>query len=116
MNYLAVSTVVLDSPIYASGISGFDAFSFGTPCVVQTGELLIQRYTSVLYDAMDIPEMKTTNKNEYVKQTVKIGTDLDYREEISRLIRERRHLIFEDESVVKEWERFLETAVEQAGA
>jgi predicted O-linked N-acetylglucosamine transferase (SPINDLY family) len=114
--YLAVSTAVLDSPIYACGISGYDAFSFGVPCVTQTGELLVQRYTSVLYDVMEIDGPKTSNQDEYVAQAVKLGTDQEYRAQTSRRIRERSHLVFEDENVVKEWERFMKTAVESKHA
>lgn len=112
--YLANATVVLDSPVYACGISGFDALSFGVPCVTQTGELLVHRYTSVLYDEMNIPELKTSCREEYTEQAVKLGTDEDYRQSVRSRILDRNHLIFEDENVPREWERFMQQAVETA--
>jgi Predicted O-linked N-acetylglucosamine transferase, SPINDLY family len=112
--YLANATTVLDSPIYACGISGFDALSFGVPCVTQTGELLVHRYTSVLYDEMSIPELKTSSKEEYVEQAVKLGADEEYRKNISQRILDNNHRVFEDENVPREWERFMQQTVETA--
>ena len=111
--YLAASTMVLDSPIYAGEWTCNDAFSLGIPCVTQTGPLLVQRYTTARYSDLGIAGPIAGNRQEYVDHAVRLGTDADYYQEISSQLLGRRHLMVENESVVGEYERFFE---EMAGA
>ncbi|MDR1385149.1 MAG: radical SAM protein [Planctomycetaceae bacterium] len=110
--YLSASTVVLDSPIYAGELTCYDAFSVGVPSVTRTGDLLIQRYTTAHYQDLKINAPIAANREEYVEYATWIGTDEEYRNELTSQIREKYPLMLEKEGVVAEYERFIEEAVQ----
>ncbi|MCL2120056.1 MAG: radical SAM protein [Planctomycetaceae bacterium] len=108
--YLSVTTVVLNSPVYSGEITAVDAFLYDVPLVTQTGNFLFQRYTSAFYDDFRIVGPACTTKDEYILQAVKLGTDAEYRRLISQKISENRSRFFENGHVIREWERFFEKA------
>lgn len=112
-NFFSVVTCVLDSPVYAGDLTAHDAFEFGVPVVTQCGDLLVQRYTSGMYCMMQMESVVAKNREEYVKTAVRIGTDTDYREEISHRIKERSELVFDPQVCVPEYENFFERAVSE---
>lgn len=105
---LSLATMILDSSVYAGGLSSFDAFGLGVPEVTQSGPLHVQNYATGIYHRMEMPEMPVANIELYVALAVKLGTEPDYRAEISSRIIERNHLIFERSDEVPLWERFFE--------
>ena len=60
---------------------------------------------------MKILDCVATNVDQYIAIAARLGVDLDFRREVSEKLRHRRDLMFEDQQVVSEWERFLEMAV-----
>ena len=110
---LSLVDVVLDSPVYAGDLTTHDAFSFGIPVVTQRGELLVQRYTSGLYDLMNLPEMASTDREGYVDLAVRLGTDTDYRYSISREITSRGKTLYGDARLVRDFETFVEYILDQ---
>lgn len=111
--YLSASTLILHSPVYTGEITTVDGFLYGVPGVTQTGELLIQRYTTGVYDEAGIQGPAVRGQSEYVNQAVEIGTDHGYRERLSREISAYRKSFFENRKTVREWERFLIDVVSQ---
>ncbi len=61
---------------------------------------------------MGMNDLPCATLDQCVDLAVKLGTEPDYRNEISRRIAERRDEIFEERGVVEEHERFFETACE----
>ena len=112
--YLSVATVILNSPIYSGEITAVDGFLYGIPCVSQTGDLLIQRYSTAFYETFGLPALATAEKAEYVEQVVKLGTDPDYYETVCRKIEEQRASFFENTQTVREWESFLSLVAERS--
>ncbi|MDR3111186.1 MAG: tetratricopeptide repeat protein [Planctomycetaceae bacterium] len=110
--HLSVATCVLDSPVYAGDLTTHDALCQGVPVVTQDGNLLVQRYTSGLYRTMEMESLIATNIQEYVQTAIKLGTDPDYRETISRQIKERNRYIFSPQNTVTDYEKFSEQACE----
>ena len=110
--YLSVSTVILHSPIYSGEITAVDGFLYDVPSVTQTGEFLIQRYTTAFYKNFGIDGPAASSKEEYIEQAVKLGTDPKYREMICRKIQEQKNRFFENQNTIKEWELFFSKAVE----
>lgn len=109
--YLSCSTLILHSPVYTGEITSVDGFLHGIPGVTQTGDLLIQRYTTGFYDAAGIHGPAVHRRSEYIDQAVKTGTNPEYRQEISRGIYTYRKLFFNNQKTVHEWERFLNDVV-----
>ena len=109
--YLSASTVILQSPIYSGEITTVDGFLYGVPSVTQTGELLIQRYTSAFYDEAGITGLTATSREDYVSLAVRVGMDHDWRNDLSRQIATYRRRFFENRETVREWEHFLSDMV-----
>lgn len=105
--YMSQSTVILHSPVFSGEITSVDSFHYGIPYVTQTGDFLVQRYSTAFYEEFGIEGPAVTSQNEYVEQAVKLGTDSEYREAISRQIHEKRKVFFENDQTIKEWERFF---------
>ncbi len=104
---LSLATVVLDSIVYAGGITAYDAFSFGIPVVTQPGRLAVQNYTAGLYRRMALGEVVAGSHEEYVDLAVRLGTDGDFRGDVSRRLLERCEVIFEDQATVAAHEGFF---------
>ena len=110
--FMSLTTVLLDSHIYSGGITSYDAFSYDVPCVTQAGPLLIQRYPLSSYRSMGIVDAPiATNRDEYIRHAVRLGTDTDYHRFLSDQIRSRKHALFEQRSAVTQFELFLENIV-----
>jgi len=93
-------------------ITAYDSLSYGVPCVTQAGPLLVQRYPLSSYRAMGIEDAPVaTNRDEYVRHAVRLGTDGDYYRHLVNQINERHDLVFERESVTGEFERFFEEII-----
>jgi len=109
---MSLATMILDSSVYAGGMTSFDAFAYDIPEVTQSGPLHVQNYATGIYRRMEMPDLPTTNREQYVDLAVKLGTDAEYRHEVSRRINRQKHLIFERDDDLPNWERFFEEAVE----
>ena len=107
--YCSIATAILQSPVYSGKITTLDGFLYGVPSVAQKGDLLIQRYENAFYNELGIIGPSVSLKEEYVKQVVRLGTDSDYREHISKQIQDGKNVLFENNRSIREWERFLLT-------
>lgn len=104
---LNLATMILDSPVYAGGITAYDAFSFGIPVVTQPGALAVQNYTAGLYRRMGISGLTARDQRQYVDIAVRLGTLADERREVTRRIVEASDSIFEDDQVTPALENFF---------
>ena len=112
LRLLSISTMVIDSPVYAGDLTLFDAFSFGVPEVTLSGPLYVQNFATGIYHHMGLDDLPCQTIEEYVDLAVRFGTEPDYRQDVSCRILERNHLIFEDADTVCEHERLFELMLE----
>ncbi len=110
LNLLGVSDVVLDTIHFNGMNTSLEAFSVGTPIVTLPTEFQRGRHTAGMYRKMGFTGCIAADKEDYVHIAVRLGTERDYRRNASEEILRRNELLFEDMSVVREFERcFLET-------
>ncbi len=105
----SLATVLLDSPVYAGGLTSFDAFSFNVPEVTLSGPLHTQNFATGIYRCMGLEDLPCRTPGEYIDLAVRLGTDAHYRNEISGKIEANRHKIFAAGDIVQEHERFFES-------
>jgi predicted O-linked N-acetylglucosamine transferase (SPINDLY family) len=111
---MSICEVVLDSPVYAGDLTTHDAFSFGIPVVTQQGPLLVQRYTSGLYEMMGLNDLIAQDKQKYVDLAIKLGTDKEYRQLIRSEIESKSDCLFNNEQLVRDFETFIDYACQNA--
>lgn len=111
---LSTSTVLLNSPIYSGEITLVDGLHYGIPSVSQVGDLLVQRYHIAYNRTLQTEELMTTDREEYVSQAVRLGTDATYRDRIVRAIRTRYAPLLENPQCVHNWENLLQQLIEES--
>ncbi len=112
---LHLATLVLDTPVYASSLTAYDAFSMGVPVLTQHGTLAVQCYAAGLYRRMGMEtDLVTKDRDEYIASAVKIGTNPEYRDHLGRMLPERVAAVFDDQRVISEYERFFSSVIPQS--
>jgi len=107
----AVSDVLLDPMHFGGGNTSFEALGVGTPIVTLPSSLLRGRITLALYRKMGVMDCVAGNEREYVQRALQLGTNPDYRREISERIRSASGVLFENADGVRDLEAFLAAAV-----
>ena len=115
LHLLALADVILDPPHFGGGNTSYEAFAVGSPIVTLPGQFLRSRITQALYRKMDVTGGIVHSAQEYIEQTVRLGTDAEYRQALQNAIQESSHLLFEDRGEVRALGRFLKTAASQHG-
>ena len=108
LRLLSISTMLIDSPVYAGGLTSFDAFSFGIPEVTLSGQLHIQNFATGIYRRMGLDDLPCQTIEQYLDLAVRLGTEPDYWQDVGHRILERNHWIFEDGDTVPEHERLFD--------
>jgi predicted O-linked N-acetylglucosamine transferase (SPINDLY family) len=105
---------MLDTIHFGGFNTSLDAFSVGTPVVTLPGEFQRSRHTLAFYRQMGFRDCVAVSPSDYVKIAVRLGTDAPHREEIKARILAARHRLFEDQHVIREYERVFLEMMEQA--
>ena len=74
-----IADVYLDTLPFSGSISVIDPLEVGLPVVVNEGGTHRSRMAASLLRAIDLPELITSSRDEYVQLAVKLGLDGDYR-------------------------------------
>jgi protein O-GlcNAc transferase len=113
MELLAASDVMLD-PVHFNGMnSSLEAFAVGLPVVTLPARLQRGRHTRAMYLKMGITDCIAAGIDDYVDIAVRLGTDPAFRAQVHQAILRRNSALYEDARVVREFERFFATALEE---
>jgi protein O-GlcNAc transferase len=114
MSLLRQSDVVLDTFHFGAGNTAYQALSLGVPIVTWPGRLLAGRMVYACYELMGVTDCVAKDKDDYVRLAVRLGTDREFAAAVRARIASAADVLFEDESVVRELERFFRDAVGNA--
>ena len=112
LSLVAVSDVLLDPPHYGGVNSSYDGFSLNVPIVTMESGYHIGRYTAGCYRKMGMADCIPGNREDYVAMAVRLGTEVDSREEFSERLRNASDVLFEDYRAVREHERLFNTLLD----
>lgn len=116
LNLLAIADVILDTVHFGGGSSTYQALAAGTPIVTLPGEHMCGRFTYGCYKRMGVLDCVAKDQEDYIRIAVRLGTDKIYRDKARAGILSANSVLYENQEVVQELERFLVTAVHKKSA
>ena len=103
----AAADVLLD-PLHFGGVNTtYDGLSLHKPIVTLPSQFQRGRYTLACYKKMGMSECVAENPTHYVDLAVRLGTDAEFRDHVSRRIRQTSDVLFEDQQAVDEHARIF---------
>ena len=110
-NLLAVSDVILDTIHFGGQNTTHEGLSAGTPIVTWPGEFHRGRHVYGFYRRMGMMDCVANSHEEYVSIAVRLANDQEFRARVQAEILEKRHIVWQEERVVSEFERFFTEAM-----
>jgi predicted O-linked N-acetylglucosamine transferase (SPINDLY family) len=105
---LALASDVMLDPIHFGGVTTtYDCLSLDKPIVTCPSHFQRGRYTLGCYRRMGIYDCVANSADDYVRLAVRLGTDRDWRQHVSRRIHESQGRLFEDSQAIAEHERLF---------
>ena len=110
---LKEADVLLDSFPYSGFTTSIEGLALGMPIVTLdvVGTSLRGSQTSSLYRTMGSEQLEeccvASSIGEWVEKVVRMAKNVDYRERARNEVRTHSSLLFEDQSVVESWSKFL---------
>jgi predicted O-linked N-acetylglucosamine transferase (SPINDLY family) len=101
-----IADFALDAFDWSGGNTSLEMFWFDTPIVTLPGELMRGRHTMAMLEQMELPQLIARDVDDYVRIAVELATSADFRAEMRGLIRERKHRLYDDRTVVEAFVRF----------
>ena len=108
---VGVCDVMLDTLHFNGMNTSLEAFAAGTPVVTLPTGFQRGRHTAGMYRRMAIDEAVARDAEDYVRIAVSLGREPERRAALSARILERSSALFEDDRVVREFERFFRTTI-----
>ncbi len=102
LSFLAQVEVVLESFPFGGGNTTLQSFSVGAPVVTLETDYLRGRFTQAYYRLMEIEDCISQTPTQYAEIAVKLGTNAEFRERISRRIKKKRSILFKSREGVED--------------
>ncbi|HWD37520.1 MAG TPA: tetratricopeptide repeat protein [Fimbriimonas sp.] len=114
LSLLSHCEVSLDPIHFGGANTSMEAFTMGVPVVTLPGGQLRNRQTLSFYRMMEFEDLIVDSLSDYVDLALRIGQDRAYRDELSRIVKERCGVLFDTVEVTRELEGFFESAAREA--
>lgn len=111
LSLLRAADVVLDTVHFNGMNTSLEALSQGAVVVTLPSDQQRGRHTQAMYRKMGITDTIARDAADYIDIAVRVAKDAALRAELQQRITANNHVLFEDERVVREFERFYSTAV-----
>jgi predicted O-linked N-acetylglucosamine transferase (SPINDLY family) len=111
LRLMQLSDVVLDPIHFGGGNSTLEGLAVGAPIVSLPGDLLRNRITYALYEKMGYFDLIVHDGESYVDLAIRIATEPDFRRYQQERIEATRDVLYRDDSVVRDWEDAVISAV-----
>jgi CRISPR-associated protein Csy1 len=106
----ALCDVMIDTLHWSGGNTSLDALASGLPVVTCPGPLMRGRQSQAMLRTLGAEELVAATPDALVDIALRIGSDREWRDDLSRRILARRDALFERDEPVRALERFLDDA------
>jgi len=107
LNLIYISDIVLDAYPFGGCNSSLEALSLCKPIITQPSRMINGRFTYGFYKKINLDEMISKNKKEYIKKALQVSQDKIYYNKISNHIKTNKEKLFEDMETIDEWKKIL---------
>lgn len=107
LSLLASADLMLDTMHFCGFNTTLEGFSVGLPVVTLPGKYMRSRHTAAFYKYMGYTECIAETVEHYIEIAVRLGTDKKYKEKAVSEIQRHLDSLWEDDEVVREFERFF---------
>lgn len=104
---LKMADVMLDPFHFGGGATTLEALAFGTPIVTWPGTHLRGRSTLACYRAMGFLDLVADSAADYVEKAVQLAMNSVFREQAKQSILKKNHCLYENTSIIEEFETFF---------
>lgn len=103
LNLIQISDIILDPYPFGGCNTSLEAFSLNKVCITQQTNIINGRFTSGFYKKMELEELITKTKEEYIELSIKLGTNLSLRNKFENKILLKKNILFNDTASIIEW-------------
>lgn len=96
-----VSDVLLDTLEWSGGKTSLEALACDLPVVTLPGRFMRGRHTYAFLTRMGLELTIARTKAEYIRLAVRLGTDKNFHQSVKHHIKNHKHLLFNDTSVIE---------------
>ncbi len=114
LNLIALADVMLDSYSYGGGATSAEGIGLNVPVLTLPSRFCSGLMTLAFYKKIGVLDCVVSSPDEYVRKSVMLGTDRNYREEIKEKIKEASDALFEDNDSVRALEEFFLQAISKS--
>lgn len=114
LSLLGCCDVMLDTMGWSGGQTSYDALACGLPIVTLPGQMMRGRQTYGMLRQIGVEDTIASDVDDYVRIAVRLGKDRAWRDDVTRRVRENKHLLFNDVRPVRALEAFYRWAVGNA--
>lgn len=114
LGVLAAADVALDTLHFGGGITTYETLEMGIPIVTLPTAFSRGRYVYAAYRQMGLDEGIAADSEDYIERALRFAQNPDYRAMFRQQLREASGELFADQTAVREFEVFIETAVDEA--
>lgn len=117
MQLLPHFDVLLDPPHFGSGNTLYESLMYGIPSVTWPGRFMRGRIVAGIYSLIGLEDAPVAEQlDDYARLAVDIAGDQERRERLRRELLDKAVSLYQDMMAVREFEAFLEAAVEAAAS
>lgn len=115
LGLIKMADVMLDPIHFGGGSTTIQALSFGTPVVTLPSEFLRARISYACYRHMGVESLIAKDIDDYCRIAVELGRDKEFRLATRNDLYEKSEVLYSNEKVVTECEKFLLDVFQKRG-
>jgi predicted O-linked N-acetylglucosamine transferase (SPINDLY family) len=101
-----IADIGLDTVQFTGFLTSLDSIACNLPIVTCEGEFMRSRQTAGILKHLGVTDMITSNQREYINIAVKLGLNLDLRQQIVNKIKQKQSIIYENVNCIQALENF----------
>lgn len=104
LNLMNISDIILDPYPFGGCNSSLEAFSLGKIVITHASNMINGRFTAGFYKKMELENLITNSKDEYINLALTFANDIKYKIFIENQIKEKANVLFNDQESIDEWD------------